>query len=225
MALALQRVPEHRPQRVLVLDDEDLGGQRSQPGGTPARRASSSMSAICLVDFSISAVTRASSAIAFWRSSAIFARWNGSSRPAKSADSALMLRLQRVAERLVAADVFPRGGDAAAPELLVFRGPGSVASALHLGRLGESPGFAASPALAVSAGLGASPPEHRRQLLQVLVGVGLRRRRRGLTAFLLPSWPGRRGTARRPGTATASSAAASRPLRSFMDLSPSVSIV
>ena len=48
MILPLQRVPEHRAQRVLVLDDENLGGQRSQPGGTPARRASSSMSAICL---------------------------------------------------------------------------------------------------------------------------------------------------------------------------------
>ena len=54
VALPLQRVPEHRAQRVLVLDDENLGGsgtrgpgrQRSQPGGTPAWRASSSMSAI-----------------------------------------------------------------------------------------------------------------------------------------------------------------------------------
>src|SRR4029453_18035144 len=63
--LPLQRVPEHRPQRVLVFDDENLRGQRSQPGGTPARRASSSMSAIC-------------------------AGWAGSSRLVKSADRPLM---------------------------------------------------------------------------------------------------------------------------------------
>ena len=62
MALALQGVPQHRPQRVLVFDDENLGrcgahadgDQRSQPGGTPALRASSSMSAICFLLFSMS---------------------------------------------------------------------------------------------------------------------------------------------------------------------------
>jgi hypothetical protein len=58
MTLPLERVPEHRTQRVLVLDDQDLSGssqtrtiagQRSQPGGTPALRASSSMSSICFL--------------------------------------------------------------------------------------------------------------------------------------------------------------------------------
>jgi len=81
--LTLQRVAEHRTKRVLVLDDQDLSGcgheagadgQRSQPGGTPALRASSSMSAICLLLCSTSFFTRPSSAIAFWRSSPIFAR-------------------------------------------------------------------------------------------------------------------------------------------------------
>src|SRR5205085_6096876 len=88
--LPLQRVPEHRAQRVLVLDDENLGGQRIQPGGTPALRASSSMSAICLLALSMSRVRRASSASAFCRSSAILARWAGSSRAEKSAVSALI---------------------------------------------------------------------------------------------------------------------------------------
>ena len=60
VALTLERMPEHRPQRVLVFDEENLGGsghagaQRSQPGGTPALRASSSMSAICFCRPSIS---------------------------------------------------------------------------------------------------------------------------------------------------------------------------
>ena len=63
--LRLERMPQHRPQGVLVLDDENLGGQRTQPAGTPARRASSSMSAICLVPFAISWSRRASSASAF----------------------------------------------------------------------------------------------------------------------------------------------------------------
>ncbi len=57
MTLPLERVPEHRTQRVLVFDDENLSGgghsdgscYRSQPGGTPAFRASSSVSAICLL--------------------------------------------------------------------------------------------------------------------------------------------------------------------------------
>jgi hypothetical protein len=41
MPVALQRVPEHRTQRVLVFDDEDLWSYLSHPGGTPALRASS----------------------------------------------------------------------------------------------------------------------------------------------------------------------------------------
>ena len=57
MALPLERVPQHRAQRVFVFDDENLGWsghagrrrQRSQPGGTPAFRASSSMSTICFL--------------------------------------------------------------------------------------------------------------------------------------------------------------------------------
>ena len=74
MSLPLERVPEHRTQRVLVFDDQNLGGsghsggsQRSQPGGTPALRASSSMSAICFLDCSMSAFTRSSSSSAFGR--------------------------------------------------------------------------------------------------------------------------------------------------------------
>ena len=56
MALTLEGMPEHRPERILVFDDEDLSGgshsgagQRSQPGGTPAFRASSSMSTSCFL--------------------------------------------------------------------------------------------------------------------------------------------------------------------------------
>ena len=47
--LRFERMPQHRPQRVLVLDEQDrriscfagARAHRSQPGGTPARRASS----------------------------------------------------------------------------------------------------------------------------------------------------------------------------------------
>ena len=61
VALGLERELEHRAQRVLVFDEEDrrrrCGGSRahaagrSQPAGTPARRASSSIAVIafCLV--------------------------------------------------------------------------------------------------------------------------------------------------------------------------------
>ena len=65
VALRFERQPQHRPKRVLVFDEEDGGSgasQRSQPGGTPALRASSSMSAMALVCSAISLVTRASSA-------------------------------------------------------------------------------------------------------------------------------------------------------------------
>ncbi len=78
MALALQRQAQHRPERVFVLDEKDLRGrghreaaQRSQPGGTPALRASSSMSAICFLPPSIACLTRASSATASLRSAVI----------------------------------------------------------------------------------------------------------------------------------------------------------
>jgi hypothetical protein len=47
-------MPQHRPQRVLVLDEQDLIGQRIQPGGTLALRASSSMSEIAFRAFSMS---------------------------------------------------------------------------------------------------------------------------------------------------------------------------
>ena len=80
VALSLERVPQHRTQRVLVFYDENLGGsshsgrskrcgQRSQPGGTPALRASSSISAICFLDCSISALTLSGSA---WGRSILF---------------------------------------------------------------------------------------------------------------------------------------------------------
>ena len=74
MVLPLQRVPQHLPEGVLVLDDEDLRAQRIQPAGTFACRASSSILVMSFFAFSMSSFTRASSAIAFWRSSAICAR-------------------------------------------------------------------------------------------------------------------------------------------------------
>ena len=66
----------------VVLDDENAGWggqnasglQRSQPGGTAARRASSSMAAMALRLASRSALTRSSSAMAVARCCAISAR-------------------------------------------------------------------------------------------------------------------------------------------------------
>ena len=57
VALRLERMAQHGAQRILVLDEQDgrIGGgraraaHRSQPGGTPARRASSSRSAMRLL--------------------------------------------------------------------------------------------------------------------------------------------------------------------------------
>jgi hypothetical protein len=65
VVLPLQRMPQHGPERVLVFDEKNLRFQRSQPGGTPARRASSSISTMSLLAFSISEFTRPSSAIFF----------------------------------------------------------------------------------------------------------------------------------------------------------------
>ena len=63
MALRLERELEHRAQRVLVFDEENRGRAhapgRSQPDGTPARRASSSIAVIALrliVDFLLDAL-------------------------------------------------------------------------------------------------------------------------------------------------------------------------
>ena len=79
VSLPLERVPEHRAKGILVFDDQNLGGsghlggsQRSQPGGTPALRASSSMSATCFLEPSRSTFTRAISTTALSRSSRIF---------------------------------------------------------------------------------------------------------------------------------------------------------
>src|SRR5687767_1886848 len=77
VALPLERVAQHRAERVLVFDEKDLSGrsghaggrQRSQPGGTPALRASSSISAICFLPRSTSSLTRPSSASASARCS------------------------------------------------------------------------------------------------------------------------------------------------------------
>ena len=110
---SFQRCPAHR-QRVR------RPCQRSQPGGTPAWRASSSMAASSFLAWSISAVTRESSAIAFWRSSATLARWNGSSRLTKSADSALMRLWSASANASAAALGFVRLDNAPAPPRLVL---------------------------------------------------------------------------------------------------------
>ena len=73
--LPLERMPQHRSQRVFVFDEENLGRgrhararvrrQRIQPGGTLALRASSSISTIAFFPFSISVLTRSSSSSAF----------------------------------------------------------------------------------------------------------------------------------------------------------------
>ena len=72
--LRFERVAQHRAQRVLVLDEQDRGigelagrdAHRSQPGGTPARRASSSRSAMAFLRvLRRSCFSRSSSAIDF----------------------------------------------------------------------------------------------------------------------------------------------------------------
>ena len=98
VAVRLEGEAQHRAQRVAVLDDEHHRAgrrgvaaaqrQRSQPAGTPALRASSSMSLIALVCAAISRCTRSSSATAFRRFCSITARCAGSSRLTKSAVSA-----------------------------------------------------------------------------------------------------------------------------------------
>ena len=81
VSVTLERMTQHRAQRVLVFDDENLRGdrhaassQRSQPGGTPERRASSSRSADDFLIRSMSRWTRSISASIFRRSSPILAR-------------------------------------------------------------------------------------------------------------------------------------------------------
>ena len=84
IALPLQRMAQHCPQRVFVLDQKGwepngrgqalVASQRSQPGGTPARCASSSMSAMSAFKRSISSSTRCISDRTFWRSIATKAR-------------------------------------------------------------------------------------------------------------------------------------------------------
>ena len=96
-ALPLQRVPEHRAEGVLVLDEKDLGGcghasasQRIQPA---ARRRAAPLlrcprSASC--SESISFVSRSSSASAFCRSSPICARCADRRGPRNQPTSALI---------------------------------------------------------------------------------------------------------------------------------------
>jgi hypothetical protein len=90
-------VAQHRAQRVFVLDEQDgeIGrnararAHRSQPGGTPARRASSSKSVMAFLPATISFFSRSSSPSAFSRSRSMTERWAGSSRLTKSVVSAL----------------------------------------------------------------------------------------------------------------------------------------
>src|SRR6266542_5215765 len=95
MALRFEGVPQHRPERVLVLDEEYRKNDRwrahlAHPAGTFARRASSWMSVMVLVYWAISPLTRVSSSIAFCRSAATTVRCAGSSRLTKSAERELM---------------------------------------------------------------------------------------------------------------------------------------
>src|SRR6478752_4007780 len=94
MALRLKRQLEHGAQGIFVLNEEDRrrahAPGRSQPGGTPARRASSSRAVIALVCSSISFLTRSSSASAALRSVSSLAFCAGSSRFTKSVQRELM---------------------------------------------------------------------------------------------------------------------------------------
>ena len=97
------------------------GNQRSQPGGTPALRASSSMSAICFLLFSISPFTRSSSASAFWRSSAICARCDGIVARGEVGRQRVDAALQRLGEHLVAPQLVARLSNPATPRFFVLR--------------------------------------------------------------------------------------------------------
>ena len=80
MAVAFDRKLQHHAQRVFVFDEQNgerhaaRRSQRSQPAGTLARRASSSMSARALVCLAMSAFTRSCSAMAASRFCSMSAR-------------------------------------------------------------------------------------------------------------------------------------------------------
>src|SRR3954465_5739783 len=85
--LRLECEAQHRPQRVLVLNQQNwrssrsrAWAHRSQPAGTPALRASSSRSEMALLPSAPLFFRRSSSLAAFWRSRSMPARWTGSSR-------------------------------------------------------------------------------------------------------------------------------------------------
>src|SRR5436190_9203839 len=96
--LRLERMAQHYAERVFVLDEQDgrvdagadPGAHRSQPGGTPARRASSSRAARPFLSSSICFFSVPSSASVFWRSRSMTARCAGSARLTKSVVNALM---------------------------------------------------------------------------------------------------------------------------------------
>ena len=96
--LRLERVAQHGSERVFVFDEQDRrvdpradpGAHRTQPGGTPARRASSSKPARPFLSSSICFFSVVSSASAFWRSRSMTARCAGSARLTKSVVNALM---------------------------------------------------------------------------------------------------------------------------------------
>ena len=85
VAVAFDRQLQHAAERIVVFDEENgerhgtRDVQRSQPAGTFARRASSSMSAIALVCLTMSALTRSCSAMAASRFCSMAERRNGSS--------------------------------------------------------------------------------------------------------------------------------------------------
>src|SRR6185437_8578236 len=218
--LPLQREPEHRAERVLVLDEKNLAGQRIQPGGTLALRASDSMSAIALVPLSISVFTRSSSASAFWRSSAICARWPGSSRLVKSAVSALM----RVCS--ASANIWLRRSSSRADDILPFQNvsscAGSALSSFFVASLvasfvssdlASAALFAASAALACctafasAAAAGSLATFERSSLVTVLVAGGAAFLRSASCLARSPS----DGVCAHTGTASSSNAPATRP--------------
>ena len=122
MALALQRMPKHRTQRVLVFDDENLSGgghsgrsfYRSQPGGTPAFRASSSVSAIAflqLFDLALDAIRFLSRVLA---SIEVFVALEQVALVVDCGQSAKP-RLERVVNHLSTSQVFARRRHAGVP--------------------------------------------------------------------------------------------------------------
>ncbi len=206
VALRLERVAQHRAQRVFVFDEQDRGidGAASadaspQPAGrNAARRASSWKSAMAFLSSSIALLSGASSSSsAFWRFCSMTARCAGSSRFTKSVVSALMWVCSASGVVLVAGELVLQRLEPAGP---VPPGPWP-APCRRRSRFWEHCSYRRRPPLAsfvrrLGGRRGGRVRRVGRDGVQVLVGVDLGRRRDGLAALLF--LPGDIGERLRP---------------------------